>query len=145
MNNLELFMKDRQKPTKDIDYPATSLFVDEKGKIIPWKLRVVPSKRNDEISEECLEDIPIPGKRNQYRQKLNVNKYTEKLVCESVVFPDLNDKRLQDSYGVLCAEDLLHELVKIPGEYTDLLAKVQEINGFDPEKMDKAVEEAKNS
>ena len=59
-----------------------------------------------------------------------------------VVYPNLHDKDLQDFYHVMGIEDLLKEhLLKVPGEYDDFTAKLQEINGYD---IEEAVEEAKN-
>ena len=64
------------------------------------------------------------------------------MATRCVVFPNLNDKDLQDSYGVMGAEKLLKEMLK-PGEYQDLIKKIQEVNGFNVS-MDELVEEAKN-
>ena len=49
---------------------------------------------------------------------------------------------LQDSYGVMGAEELL-KVMLLPGEYANYLGKVQEICGFD-KNMNDLVEEAKN-
>ena len=59
-----------------------------------------------------------------------------------MVVPDLNNKDLQDSYGVMTAEELLLEMVNDPAEYTDLAVFVQNISGF--KTMQEEVEEAKN-
>ncbi|EQG32401.1 phage XkdN-like family protein [Clostridioides difficile DA00129] len=61
---------------------------------------------------------------------------------ETIVFPDLHDAELQNSYGVMGAEELLTTMLT-PGEYTDLSSEVGEVNGFDRTFEDK-VEEAKN-
>lgn len=60
-----------------------------------------------------------------------------------IVFPDLYNAELQDSYGVSTPEDLVREMIDDPGEYNKFLAYVQEFNGFDSNMEDK-VEEAKN-
>lgn len=64
------------------------------------------------------------------------------VVTKCVVYPNLNDKELQDSYGVMGAESLVKTMLK-PGEYIDLINKVQEVNGYNVTQED-LVEEAKN-
>ena len=68
--------------------------------------------------------------------------YLGKLAVACTVYPNLNDKGLQDSYHVMGAEDLLKTMLT-PGEYTDYVAKVQEVCGFDTTLQDE-VDEAKN-
>ena len=57
------------------------------------------------------------------------------------MFPNLNDKGLQDSYGVKCAEELISAMLT-PGEYTNYTEKLFDICGFG-DKLD-LVEQAKN-
>ena len=65
------------------------------------------------------------------------------MICESIVYPDMYDAELQDSYGVKTPEDLLYAMVDDPGEFQELALWVQKFNGFDETLNDK-VEEAKN-
>ena len=88
-------------------------------------------------------DIPVKGKPNMYRPKLDTSKYIAKMICACVVEPNLYDKELQDSYGVMTPEDLLKEMIDDPGEYQEFAAFIQEFNGFNTTLEDK-VEEAKN-
>jgi hypothetical protein len=74
---------------------------------------------------------------------VNGNKLTEKLICESVVVPDLLDADLQDSYGVKTPEDLIHQLLDDPGEYNALAIFIQQFNHLG-KTLDEKVEEAKN-
>ena len=88
-------------------------------------------------------DVPIPGKRGQVKKELDTTKYISKLICASIVEPNLNNAQLQDSYGVKTPEDLLFEMVDVAGEYNDLTAFVQELSGLNDD-MDELVDEAKN-
>ena len=78
-----------------------------------------------------------------YRQKIDTSKYLAKMICACIVEPNLYDKELQDSYGVMTPEDLLAEMVDDPGEYNNLAAFIQEYNGF-TETIEEKVEQAKN-
>lgn len=68
--------------------------------------------------------------------------YLGKLAVACTVFPNLNDKELQDSYKVMGADALLKTMLT-PGEYAEYLTKIQEVCGFDTTMQDE-VDEAKN-
>ena len=59
------------------------------------------------------------------------------------MYPNLNDKELQDSYGVMGAEQLIQEMIDDPGEYNLFMNRLQEYHGFDQSFQEK-VDEAKN-
>ena len=108
---------------------------DEYGDPVKWKFRPIKTEEEEEIRESAMEI-----KDGQYR--LNRNKYIERLVAASVMYPNLMDARLQDSYNAKTPETLLKRIVSLPGEYTALCRLVQEKNGFVILRED--VEQAKN-
>jgi len=69
--------------------------------------------------------------------------YLKKMICASVVFLDLFNAQLQDSYGVTKPEDLIMEMIDDPGEYNDLAVFIQDLNGFS-ESINEKVDTAKN-
>jgi len=137
--NLEAFMIEEKEEV--IDYIASTRFKDKEGKPIAWKLRSITAKENDDIRKQCYKQIPITGKRGQYRQEFDSGKYLEMLALKCIVEPNLNSVELQDFYHVMSSADLLKEHLLKPAEYDNLIAKLQEINGYD---LNEAVEEAKN-
>ena len=128
----EAFMAGRAIKEESIEYVASKRFLDGSGNPIPWKLRTITSGKNSEIRKASMSFQPIPGKKNRYEMGLDVYCYVTKLIVACTVFPDLNDKELQDSYGVMGAEELLDAML-LPGEKDALGAKAQEINGYDAE------------
>jgi hypothetical protein len=88
-------------------------------------------------------EVPVKGKPNMYRLKLDTSKYIAKMMCACIVEPNLYNKELQDSYGVMTPEDLLKEMIDDPGEYQNFASFIQNFNGFNTTLEDK-VEEAKN-
>lgn len=144
MSKFSKFMKANKSVKANELHAVTKTLCDENGKPLEWEFRHITAKENDAIRDECTREIPRPGKPGAYRQKLDVSKYLRKLVAASVVSPDLYDTELQDSYDVKTPEDLLYAMVDDPGEYSELAAYVQKLNGFDVSFEDK-VEEAKNS
>lgn len=124
-------------------HAVTKSLVDEDGKPLNWEFRHISSKENEGLRESCMIEVPVTGKPNMYRPKLQTAKYLKKLITASIVVPDLYDAELQDSYGVKTPEDLILAMVDDPGEYSDLVAYVQQLHGFDVSFEDK-VDEAKN-
>lgn len=143
MSKFSKFMKPNKIEKKNELYAATRSLCDEKGDPLAWEFRHITSKENEVIRENCTIEVQVTGKPNVFRQKLQTGKYIQKMLVESVVTPDLYDAELQDSYGVNKPEDLLMAMVDDPGEYNDLAAFVQKLNGFNESFEDK-VEEAKN-
>ena len=78
-----------------------------------WRIRPMTQRENEEIWKRCGEDE---------------GRYQEMILAESVVFPDLKDAALQNSYGVIGAERLLARLL-LAGEYDCLRREVERING----------------
>ena len=78
-----------------------------------------------------------------FRPKFDGNTYLVKMAAACIVSPNLNDKELQDSYGVMGAEKLIVEMIDNPGEFNAFMDKIQEFHGFKRTFQDK-VEEAKN-
>lgn len=136
-------MKQNKQIKENVKFPAVSSLKDENGSPLLWELRQITSKENDLIRDECTCEIPIAGKPNMYRPKLNTSLYLRKLIAASVVYPDLYNAELQDSYGVKSPEDLICAMADEPGEYSELAAFVQKLNGFDISLEEKA-EQAKN-
>lgn len=142
MSKFARFMKANKAVRENGFYAATKSLADEDGKPLMWEFRHITSKENEAIREDCTKEIPVPGKPDMYRFRLNSGLYVQKLIAASVVVPDLYDKELQDSYGVFTPEELLMAMVDEPGEYNDLAAFVRRFQGFTS--LEDKVEEAKN-
>lgn len=143
MSNLNLFLKKNKIQKENTTYAATTSLVDEEGKPLLWEIKPLSTKENENIRESCTYEVPVKGKPNLFRPKVNTNLYLAKMIVASVVEPNLYNAELQDSYDVKTPEDLLKEMVDDPGEYNDFAAFVQEFNGFNTSINDK-IEEVKN-
>lgn len=143
MASFKQFMKQNQKKRENVKHAVTKLLCDDNGKPLEWEIQPISSKRDEELREACTKEVPVVGKRGQTRQKFNTNEYLSKLMTESVVFPDLYNAELQDSYGVKTPEELLKAMVPDLGEYNRFAEFVQSFNGFD-DTLETKVDEAKN-
>lgn len=143
MSKFAKFMKANKTVKENQLHAVTKSLCDEKGNPLEWEFRHISTKDNENIRESCTVEVPVAGKLNMFRPKLKTSLYIQKMIAASVVFPDLYDAELQDSYGVKTPEELLLAMVDDPGEYNDLAAFVQKFQGFDTSFEDK-VDEAKN-
>lgn len=144
MGNLSLFLKKNKRERANTKYAATKSLCDAEGKPLEWEIKALTTKESEDIRVACTIEVQVPGKPGVYRPKVDSNAYIAKLIAACVVFPDLYNKELQDSYGVKTPEDLLKEMVDNPTEYNALAEFIQNFNGLDETLSDK-VEEAKNS
>lgn len=116
-------------------------FKDENGKPVPWEIKALTAEENEDLQRRCLVNVPVPGQRGQYTRELDQIKYTSMLLTESVVFPDLNNAELQDSYKVKGADALLRKML-YASEYNKLAEEVAAVSNI--ENLAALVEEAKN-
>ena len=143
MSDLSVFMKKNKKIRGNAFYPATKSFVDTKGEPIPWEIKPLTTAEDEQIRDECTREVPVPGKKGMFRTKVDVNTYLTKQMVSAIVFPNLLDASLQDSYGVKTPEDLLKALIDNPSEYVEFGNFIREHSGFDSA-LETEVDEAKN-
>jgi hypothetical protein len=142
MSDVSRFFKQHKTVKANAFYAATKSLCDEDGKPLEWEIRPISSKENDLLQEQSMIDVPVTGKPKQSTRQLKPTLYAKKLIAASVVYPDLLNAELQDSYGVNRAEDLVQAIVDLAGEWNAFLNFINELNGFAPIQED--IDEAKN-
>ena len=140
MSSLTRFLKENKKVRENTKYPASEAFTDENGKVIEWEIKPISTAENERIRSACTKQIKEKG---VVKSKIDTFAYILKIITASVVFPNLNDKALQDSYGTLSAEDLVLAMIDNPGEYDKFGSFIIEYNGFN-KSINDDIEEAKN-
>lgn len=148
MSELSVFFK-QNKPVKANEFfPASADFKDENGEIIKWELRHLTSKDLSTIRSRCME---IKGNGKQV--KFDGDLYNRLIVASAVVFPNLRNAELADSYmGQFAPEDRTPEnliclMIDNDGEFQNLVRKVNEMNGLNKhaeENAETRIEMAKN-
>lgn len=134
--SLESFMV--KEEIKEVEYVASKRFKNEEGQVEVWKLRSITADENDAIRKDCYKQIQV-GKR--MKTEFDSVKYLELLADKCIVYPDLHNVELQNFYGEMDAIKVLKKHLLTPGEYDDLMAEIQKVNGYS---IEDAVEEAKN-
>ena len=140
--SLSAFLAENAEKIENVKFVPSTRFKGEDGKPVPWEIKPITGNEDEAIRKACMKRVPVPGKRNQYQQETDYNMYLGKLAVACIVFPNLNDQELQDSYKVMGADALLKTMLT-PGEYADLLTKIQEVCGFETT-LQEDVEAAKN-
>ncbi|WP_443864004.1 phage tail assembly chaperone [Fusobacterium ulcerans] len=141
MNNLELFFKQNAIEKENIKCVVSNRYQDENQNPLEWELKAITASEDTILREKCTGVAEVPGKKGQFMPKFNTTEYMSMLAAASVLYPELGNAALQDSYGVNNKLDLLKAML-LPGEFQDLLTKIQEINGY--KSFEELVEEAKN-
>lgn len=142
MGDLSCFLAQNALKAENVRFVASKRFLDKEKKPMEWEIQAIASTEDENLRKACTKRVPVVGKKGQYTQETDYNLYLGKLAAQCTVYPNLNDKELQDSYGVMGADALLKAMLTA-GEYANYIEKVQEVNGFDVP-MDELVEEAKN-
>lgn len=142
MSKFSAFFQQNKVKRANIKFPVSADFVDENGNPLMWELRHFDSGENERIQRQCTKQVKMPGRTNQYREEFDAHLYIRKQCVAAVVYPDLNDAELQDSYGVMGAEELIVKMLS-PGDLIGLSQKVSEMNGFE-RTINELVEDAKN-
>lgn len=143
MSKFSRFMKANKIAKPNEKYAPTTTLQDENGKPLKWEFKQITSKENEVLRDSCTIEVPVKGKPNLYRPKVKTAEYLAKMIVASTVYPDLYDKELQDSYGVMTPEELLYAMVDNAGEYQDFTMWMQKFQGF-TKNLDDKVDEAKN-
>lgn len=143
MSKFSRFMKANKIAKPNEKYAPTTTLQDENGKPLEWEFKQITSKENEVLRDSCTIEVPVKGKPNLYRPKVKTAEYLAKMIVASTVYPDLYDKELQDSYGVMTPEELLYAMVDNAGEYQDFTVWMQKFQGF-TKNLDDKVDEAKN-
>lgn len=133
---LVAFLKQNKKTTDTVKFVASKAFVDENGKPVEWEIKPLKSREADKIRSECN----TYGKGGKV--KSDTAKFNRAVAAACTVFPNLNDAELQDSYGVMGAEELITEMLDKDGEFQAYVKKCLEVSGY--ENNAGLVEEAKN-
>lgn len=110
----ECFYRENRKDRQEREVLLSDRLARDGGQML-WRIRPMSQRENEDIWRRCGEDE---------------KRYEGAVLAESVVFPDLRDAALQNSYGVAGAERLLGRLL-LAGEYERLRMAVEEINGGD--------------
>lgn len=140
MSNLACFLAGNVEKRENKKVVISDRFKD-KGKPVEWEIRSISADEDEVIRKSCTKRVPVVGKKNQYTQEFDANGYLAKLAAKAIVYPDLNDAELQNSYHVMGAENLIKAML-YKDEF-DFLTE-QLVSSTESEDTNELVDEAKN-
>lgn len=135
--SLKSFFKENNIKIENVKYIASDRFKDENREVIEWELKVLDNKKVDELRNRFSSRSFVNHKEEF---KFNSEDFMKVFVTEAIVFPNLTDKDLQDSYGVFSPYELLQEILTV-GELTRLTEYINNLHDY---KAEKKVDEIKN-
>jgi hypothetical protein len=144
MSELAAFFKQNKPVKKNEFFPASKDFVDAEGNPLMWELQHIPTVVMKQIESACTV-IKKGGK-----VEFNADLYNRKKVAAAVVFPNLRNAELIDSYmweysqEDRTPENLIVLMLDDPREFNALLAKINEMEGVQAEQDESNIEIAKN-
>lgn len=141
MSNLTGFLAGNVEKRENKKIVVSNRFKNKDGKPIHWVIKSITAEEDEAIRKQCTKNVPIVGKKNQYRQEFDANTYLTKLASVAVIYPDLNNVELQNSYGVMGAEQLIKKML-YRDEFDYLTEQLME--NAEIEDINDLVEEAKN-
>ena len=128
MKDLKFFLKQNTIPVENQEVEVSKRFKDDAGNTVKFEIKSISNEMDDALRKQNTRQVKKA--KGVVVPELDQQKYFVDLVLKSLVYPDLDDKELQDSWGVMDSRELINALL-LPGEYTALLQEVQKINGWD--------------
>ncbi|MCR8844056.1 hypothetical protein NQ117_10200 [Paenibacillus sp. SC116] len=107
----------------------------------PFVMKSITEAENKEIRKSC-QKATFNKRTHQKDVETDADLYANRLLIACCVEPNFKDAALQKKFGVLGAEALIDKLFN-PGQYAELVQRVQQLNGFETD-INELVEEAKN-
>lgn len=128
MKDLKFFLKQNTIPVENQEVEVSKRFKDDAGNAVKFEIKSISNEMDDALRKQNTRQVKKA--KGVIVPELDQQKYFVDLVLKSLVYPDLDDKELQDSWGVMDSRELINAML-LPGEYTALLQEVQKINGWD--------------
>ena len=139
---LKSFLKQNVKPSAHEKVQISNRIIDEEtGEPEFWEIRALDSYELDECERQATK-LQRVGKTDRYEAQTDQGKFALMTLTRAIVYPDLTDKEVQDSFGVNNPEDLLCRLL-LPGERQKLITICNQLNSYE-QSLDDAVEQSKN-
>lgn len=127
--SLQMFLRPAAQTEETLGVIASTRFVDPETKApAEWRITSITAKENDELIRQCRR--PVRRKGSDITYEVDSSLYSAKLAVRCTVFPDLCDAELIQAYGAVGPEELIRTMLK-PGEYTQYVERIVELNGFD--------------
>ena len=110
---------------------------------VDWEIRSLTAEETNTLRKEATRPV-LNRQTHQTELQTDEDKFTGLMLTKAVVFPDLDNAKLQESYS--CPGDpakLLRTMLKV-GEYQRLQQAVLDLSGLNEDNPDDLKDTAKN-
>lgn len=128
---------------ENVGSPITTKKVHLKRFKTDFEIKSLNAEETTELRKQATRKV-LNKKTHQYEQDTDQNKFIDLVLTKSVVFPDLDNAKLQESWS--CPGDpakLLKRMLTM-GEYNELSQAIMDLSGLDTDSADDLEETAKN-
>ena len=73
--SLSAFMRPNVQQIENAKYAASPRFQGEDGKPLEWEICCISADEYARIRSGCIRQVPVPGKKNQFTQKLDTYEF----------------------------------------------------------------------
>lgn len=152
---LAYFMRETAKNQDIVEVPGIDSIRDEKGNVVPFKIKMLTKKDIDEIYDKYRKRTLVRDDKGKpvfnrgqavFDTTTDSNKALRRIIVEALVYPDLHNKELMDYFDCYEFAEMPLKVFPNPKEY-DQVANIVllTIGILDEDEDDESeVQEAKN-
>lgn len=152
--SLSYFMRETAKRQEVVEVPGVASIKDEKGNVIPFKIKILTKKEIEDIYDKYRTRTLLYDKKGKpvinrgqavFDTNTDSSKALRRIIVEALVYPDLHNKELMDFFECYEFADMPVKVFPNPKEYAQVEQMVLSALGIleDEEEADE-VQEAKN-
>ena len=107
---LAYFMRETAKNQDIVEVPGIDSIRDEKGNVVPFKIKMLTKKDIDEIYDKYRKRTLVRDDKGKpvfnrgqavFDTTTDSNKALRRIIVEALVYPDLHNKELMDTLTVM--------------------------------------------
>ena len=136
-------MNATKKDVGTVEYPAASNLLGADGKPLMWTIRPLKTAEIESLRRSSTRKVK-DQKTGIMIPEFDSDKFETSIIIKAVVEPDLTNKELQDKFKCMDPASLLMTLVDIPGDYAELVRKINEMTKAASPDINHLVDDAKN-
>lgn len=154
--SLSYFMREAAKKQEIVEVPGIDSIRDEKGQVIPFKIKILTKKEIDDIYDKYRTRTLLTDKKGKpiidrgqavFDTNTDSNRALRRIIVEALVYPDLHNKELMDFFECPDFTEMPLKVFPNPKEYDQVVNLVLSTLGIledENEDGDTEVREAKN-
>lgn len=107
-----------------------------------WEIKSLTAEETSDLRKQATRRV-VNKRTHQVEQETDQSKFADLVLTAAVVVPNLNDAKLQESWGCQGEPEKLLKRMLTMGEYNELTQSVMDLSGLNEDSAE-LVDEAKN-